>query len=356
MGTGIGSGIIANGDVVRGFSGNTGEVGHICLDIDGPPCWCGGVGCVEVLAGPAAVVAAARAAGVELPGVGVAEDFAALSRTAMREDGPARDLLQRSARYLAVAAQALANILDLDLIVLTGPSFALAGSLYVPTIREHLDRTFFGRATHPVDVVISPHASEAAAIGGAALVLQSELAPRHSFQRGAPADWPGAARLNTPRGRGLSPCPFSTSARTAPSATARRTTRRDPVGDRRVPRGGRRHRARPGRRDVPHRLDRAPVARGAARRARRDAGRQRGPRRLHRPARGRGAVGRRGGRRERRRAHAHHGPRRDEHRDHRARGRSTVRAGTSSARTWARSTAARTSARSRSSSSAATGW
>ena len=189
MGTGIGSGIISGGDVVRGFSGNTGEVGHICLDVDGPPCWCGGVGCVEVLAGPAAVVAAARAAGVELPGVGVAEDFAALSRTAMREDGPARELLQRSARYLAVAAQALANILDLDLIVLTGPSFALAGSLYVPTIREHLDRTFFGRATHPVDVVISPHASEAAAIGGAALVLQSELAPRHTFQRaaGAPA-------------------------------------------------------------------------------------------------------------------------------------------------------------------------
>lgn len=91
-------------------------------------------------------------------------------------------LVLRSARYLAVAAQALANILDLDQVVLTGPSFALAGSLYVPAIRERLARSFFARASHPVDVVISPHASDAAAIGGAALVLQGELAPRRSSQ------------------------------------------------------------------------------------------------------------------------------------------------------------------------------
>jgi len=180
MGTGIGAGLIVNGDVYRGASGNTGEVGHMCLDVDGPPCWCGGSGCVEALAGPAAVVAAARAAGVDLPGVGVAEDFAALSRAAMRSDGVPRRLLLRSARYLAAAARTLANLLDVDLVVLTGPSFALAGSLYVPVIRDELDRTFFGRASHPVDVLISPHASEAAAIGGAALVLQSELAPRSS--------------------------------------------------------------------------------------------------------------------------------------------------------------------------------
>ena len=62
MGTGIGAGIMVHGDVYRGASGNTGEVGHICVDIDGPACWCGGQGCVEALAGPASVVAAAREA------------------------------------------------------------------------------------------------------------------------------------------------------------------------------------------------------------------------------------------------------------------------------------------------------
>jgi predicted NBD/HSP70 family sugar kinase len=198
MGTGIGAGIMVNGDVYRGSSGNTGEVGHICVDIDGPACWCGGRGCVEALAGPASVVAAAREAGLKLPGTGVAGDFAFLARAATRGEGVPRTLVLRSARYLGVAAQTLANILDLDQVVLTGPSFALAGSLYVPAIREQLARTFFARASHPVDVVISAHALESAAVGGAALVLQSELAPRRSTQRfpalvGQPL--PGASRL-----------------------------------------------------------------------------------------------------------------------------------------------------------------
>ena len=181
--TGIGAGIMVNGDVYRGSSGNTGEVGHICVDIDGPACWCGGRGCVEALAGPASVVAAAREAGLKLPGTGVAGDFAFLARAATRGEGVPRTLVLRSARYLGVAAQTLANILDLDQVVLTGPSFALAGSLYVPAIREQLAGTFFARASHPVDVVISAHALESAAVGGAALVLQSELAPRRSTQR-----------------------------------------------------------------------------------------------------------------------------------------------------------------------------
>lgn len=183
MGVGIGSGLMVRGDLYRGASSNTGEVGHICVAIDGPLCWCGGRGCVEALAGPEVVVVQAKAAGVQLPGIGHAEDFAALTRLALGGDEQALHILHKSARYLALAAQALANIMDLDRIVLTGPAFALAGSLYVPTIRDQLDRSFFARTTHPVEVTISMNAAEAAAIGGAALVLQSELAPRASSVR-----------------------------------------------------------------------------------------------------------------------------------------------------------------------------
>lgn len=183
MGTGIGAGIIVDGTVYRGRSSNAGEVGHVCVDVDGPPCWCGNRGCIEVLAGPTAVVARAAAAGVALPGRSVAEDFAALARAAARgEDVPVR-LLADSARYLAAAAQALANVLDLDLLVLTGASFAHAGSLYLPVVQERLTGGFFARATHDVRVTISTHASEAAAVGAAALVLQAELAPRQAGLR-----------------------------------------------------------------------------------------------------------------------------------------------------------------------------
>ncbi len=194
MGTGLGAGVMNDGIVYRGASGNTGEVGHLCVDIDGPQCWCGGNGCVEIMAGPTAVVAEARRQGRHLPGLSVTEDFSSLVRMAREGDKVAVELLIRSARYVAVAAQALANMLDPDLIILTGPSFRLAGSLYLPIIRERLDTTFFARGCHPVDVVLSPNAAEAAAIGGAALVLQRELAP-HMTPLGPPSTRPTRRRV-----------------------------------------------------------------------------------------------------------------------------------------------------------------
>lgn len=188
MGTGIGAGLLVDGMAYRGASGNAGEIGHSCLAVDGPRCWCGARGCVEALAGPSAVVAAARAdralaraAGLD-GGSGrrrssVTADFAAVTRAARRGEPGARTLLERSARYLAVAARTLANIMDLELLVLTGPSLAIAGSVYLPVVREELDRAFFSRAAHPVAVRLSRSAATAPAIGAAALVLQSELVP-----------------------------------------------------------------------------------------------------------------------------------------------------------------------------------
>ena len=192
MGTGIGAGLVIGGITYRGTSGNAGEVGHVCLDVDGPGCWCGARGCVEVLAGPEAVVAAARADRELAERIGLsgdrsqaspASDFAAVSRAARRGDPRALALLERSARYIAVAARSLANLMDVEFIVLTGPSFAIAGSVYLPVVREELARSFFARGVHPVDVRLSHAAATAPAIGAAAMVLQSELVPLHAPQR-----------------------------------------------------------------------------------------------------------------------------------------------------------------------------
>lgn len=175
MGTGIGAGLMLDGVLHRGTSGNTGEIGHICVDRAGPECWCGARGCLEVIAGPAAVVATAAAGGAKLPGLSVVEDFAALARSATEGDPIAAELLQRSAEGVAVAVQSLANIVDPDLVVLTGPAFTAAGSLYLPVIQRHLDRASFARDCHRVEVLLSANTAEAAAIGAAAIVLQSEL-------------------------------------------------------------------------------------------------------------------------------------------------------------------------------------
>ncbi|MDF5752888.1 ROK family transcriptional regulator [Spongiactinospora sp. TRM90649] len=181
VGVGIGAGVVINGIAHRGPSGNAGEIGHICLDVNGPECRCGARGCAEAMAGPAAVVAAARAdqalAGrAGLTGASVAADFAALARAARRGDDSALALLEDSARHLAVLARTLAAVIDLELLILTGPGLATAGPVYLPVVQDELDRAFASR-THSVTVRLSRSAATAPAVGAAAMVLHSELIP-----------------------------------------------------------------------------------------------------------------------------------------------------------------------------------
>ena len=60
LGRGVGLGIIAGGDIYRGFGGGAGEFGHITVKKDGPPCNCGKHGCLEALVGDPALVAEAQ--------------------------------------------------------------------------------------------------------------------------------------------------------------------------------------------------------------------------------------------------------------------------------------------------------
>jgi predicted NBD/HSP70 family sugar kinase len=182
MATGIGGGVVVAGEVYRGSSSNSVEIGHISVDVNGDECPCGNVGCLENYAGPAALVRQA----LTTPGLGqrlaldpggedFLSEFARLAAAANAGDPAARGLIERSARYLGYAAVTMTTLFDLDTVVLAGPSFAVAGSIYQSVIQEEVDRRTFARRAHPVRVVPSVSGSDAAAIGGAVLVLQSEL-------------------------------------------------------------------------------------------------------------------------------------------------------------------------------------
>jgi predicted NBD/HSP70 family sugar kinase len=111
-------------------------------------------------------------------------DFGRIAAAAAGGEPAARDLIERSARYLGAAAVTMTALFDLDLVVLAGPSFAAAGPIYQSVIQDEVEQRNFARCAHPVRVVPSVNGSDAAAIGGAVLVLQSELAlaglPRHA--------------------------------------------------------------------------------------------------------------------------------------------------------------------------------
>lgn len=193
MNSGIGSGVVLDGALHRGASSNTGKIGHVAVVHDGEPCHCGSRGCLEQYAAPRVLVARARAAGGLADRLRIrpedpdARAFDVLARAAVYGDQEARALLEESAALLAEGAVTLANLWDLDTLVLAGPGFAVAGSIYVSEIRRRLAERAFTRDVHGVRVDLSSNPRDAAAIGGAALVLQGSVAPGHGPQVAARA-------------------------------------------------------------------------------------------------------------------------------------------------------------------------
>ena len=184
MGSGIGAGIIVDGVALRGGQANAGEFGHVCLQVDGPECWCGSRGCLEALAGPQVVVEAALADPVAAAEAGLdpggprrstVADFAAVARAARTGAPACRALLEDSARYVAAAAESVVNLLDIDLVVLTGPGFAAASFVYGPAITSRIAAADARTWHRSVSVTVSLAAATASATGAAALVLRSTL-------------------------------------------------------------------------------------------------------------------------------------------------------------------------------------
>lgn len=186
VGGGLGAGLVVDGALYRGSSSNAVELGHISVASDGPECFCGNVGCLERLASPAAVVDQARAdrssyAEIDLESETrtATEAYETLARAAVTGHQAAADLVGRAARLVGSAALTMCNLFDLDELVLTGPALATAGSLYARETRNVLQRRGFARRTHETIVSLSTHPRDAAAVGAAALTLQSALTPGH---------------------------------------------------------------------------------------------------------------------------------------------------------------------------------
>jgi predicted NBD/HSP70 family sugar kinase len=190
MATGIGLGLVIEGDVYRGSSSNVGEIGHMVLDVDGPDCWCGSRGCLEMLAAPKRIVELA----LQQPGLRaelglggqqqtVRQDFALVARAAADGHDGAVPVIEESAFYLSRALVSVTNLLDLDHIILAGPGFSVAGDIYLREAWQALERLSFVRAVHPTKVGLSKFSENSAALGAASLVLHSRLTPHQTSSR-----------------------------------------------------------------------------------------------------------------------------------------------------------------------------
>lgn len=163
VGTGVGGGVVLRGRVVDGRSGNAGHVGHLVVDPDGPPCGCGGRGCVEAVARGPATVAWARERGCP------AADGRELAALAHVGDEVARAALARAGRALGLGVVGAAAVLDVPLVLLGGGLAQAGEPLWGPlrqTVAEHARLSFLaGLRVEPTGL-----GQDSGLVGAAALV------------------------------------------------------------------------------------------------------------------------------------------------------------------------------------------
>lgn len=185
LGTGIGTALVRDGEVVRGASGNVGEVGHIIVDPDGPQCECGRRGCVEVVCTPQAIVARAARAGVLADAgdggvVMLDQRYSELCARAAAGGADEIAILEQGARDLSTMISVLTNMLDVDRVVLGGPFWARAAGVHLRVLPEMLDQQSATRAVRRLPVSATIVGDDVGAVGAGCVVLDDVLAPRAS--------------------------------------------------------------------------------------------------------------------------------------------------------------------------------
>jgi predicted NBD/HSP70 family sugar kinase len=171
MGTGVGAGIFVDGRVYRGASGNAGEFGHVPVSLDGPRCRCGSVGCVEAVSAPAAIVRK-RAQPRD-----VMAAYREVCAAAAAGDTRARGRIETAAGHLATATVGLVNLLDLEMVVLGGPSLDGAAEIYRSAIESAVHERTIARACQQIRVAVSTRGQDAGALGAASLVFYGAFVP-----------------------------------------------------------------------------------------------------------------------------------------------------------------------------------
>ncbi len=189
--TGVGAGIVLDGRRVDGATGNAGHLGHLVVEPDGPPCACGGQGCLEAVARGPAIAAAAVGRGW------TGEPSAAAVAAGARAGDPAcLAAFDRAGRALGTALAGAVALLELDVVVVGG-GVAQAGELLLGPARQAYDHHARLAFTRRCEVVGSALGPDGGVAGAAALVLD-DLAPppRRSggYSRYWDTDWAAPRR------------------------------------------------------------------------------------------------------------------------------------------------------------------
>ncbi|MGW5054303.1 ROK family protein [Actinokineospora sp. NPDC004072] len=176
---GVGAGVVLDGAVRRGVHGFSGEIGHLCVEPDGPVCSCGARGCLEAVAGPAAILADA---GVPVRSAPLDRPLAELVGRLAAADPAALAAVGRAGARLGTALAGVVNLLDVPAVVLGGGYARLAEWLADP-LRAELDRRVVAAQWSPTAVLVSGLGGKAAVHGAGQAALGEILSDPDTYIR-----------------------------------------------------------------------------------------------------------------------------------------------------------------------------
>jgi len=192
LGTGIGGGIIINGRLYSGPCGSAGEIGHMTIDVNGPRCSCGNIGCLEMLASGTAVAkeAISRIRQGERSSLtdiveGKIESITAekVGVAAQGGDSLALEVVLKAATYLGVGMVNLVNIFNPEMIIVGG-GMAKMGDLLLDPARQVVRERAFQLPAQAVSIVPAQLGDDAGVLGAAIFAFQQELDQgSYSFRR-----------------------------------------------------------------------------------------------------------------------------------------------------------------------------
>ena len=183
LGMGVGGAVVANGRLLRGATGVAGHLGHMTIDPDGPPCYCGNRGCLETLFSARAIegeawAAVHRGCSSSLTRLFREQPQLATCRTifqaASEGDELARGILDQAIHALGGAIAGLVHIFDPELVIIGG-QVADAGADLLDPLRAEVWERSQGLMGREVPIVEQEVADKSGIVGAAGLVM----APRN---------------------------------------------------------------------------------------------------------------------------------------------------------------------------------
>lgn len=177
-GAGVGVGLAVDATPVRGRTGNAGDVAHIVVETDGPPCHCGQRGCLGVAVAPERLISEGIGADVVAAPAQMRTMLGDLARRAVDGDASASRVFERAAESLARAMVIINNLMDADLVVIGGALWSRIADAIEPHLVRALAASTEITTTRSITLIGTQLSTDVAAMGAACLVLDGAFTAR----------------------------------------------------------------------------------------------------------------------------------------------------------------------------------